>query len=95
MAAPVSVNPLAVTVLPAPTLAVSNVAEPALQLTTSLPTTPVSVQLVTVALVEPSYALFAAAIAGVTDFLLTVSGLVPDEALKLESPADDAVTPVA
>ena len=95
MAAPVSVNPLAVTVLPAPTPALSNVAVPTLQLTTSMSRTPVSVQLVTAALVAPSYVLFAAAIVGVTDFLLTVSGLVPDEDLKVESPAADAVTPVA
>ena len=46
--------PVAVTVLPVPTVAVSNVAAAALQVTTSPPITPVSVQPVTVAVVVPS-----------------------------------------
>ena len=53
---------------------------PPVQLTSSLPTTPLSVQLVSVALVVPLYVLFAAVMAGVTDFWLTVSELVPLEA---------------
>ena len=52
--------------MPAPTLGVANVAVPPVQLTTSPPTTPVSVQLVSVALVVPSYALFAAVTVGVS-----------------------------
>ncbi len=50
--------PLTVTVLPVPTLAVSNVAVP-LHVTTSVPITPVSAQ-VAVAAGVPSYTLFAA-----------------------------------
>jgi hypothetical protein len=62
--APDSVSPLAVTVFPAPTVADANVALPA-HVTTSPPITPVSTQLVSVALGEPSYALFAAVTAAV------------------------------
>ena len=67
------------TVFPTPTLAVANVAGP-VQLTTSPPTTPLTVQLVSVALGVPVYVLFAAVMAGVTDFGLTVSELAPLEA---------------
>jgi hypothetical protein len=59
-----------------PTLAVSNVATPALQLTASLPTTPVSVQLVTVALVVPSYIFAAAATVAVTVAAVIVAVVV-------------------
>src|SRR5206468_678954 len=64
-AAPASVRPLTATVLPVPTLAEPNAAVP-VQVTTSPPTTPASVQLVTVALVVPSYGLFATMTVGVT-----------------------------
>jgi hypothetical protein len=57
--------------------------------------TPVSVQLASVALVVPSYGLFDAVTDGVSDFWFTVSELVPDEALKVESPAHDALTPAS
>ena len=50
---PVSVRPLAVTVLPVPTLAVSKLAVP-VHATTSPPSAPVTVQLVSVAAVVPS-----------------------------------------
>ena len=46
----------------------------------ALPTTPLSVQLVSVALGVPLYTLFAAVTAGVTDFGVTVSALVPLDA---------------
>ena len=59
-------RPVTVTLFPVPTLAVSNAAVPAVQVTTSLPTTPVSVQLVTVALVVPSYGLLAAVTVALT-----------------------------
>jgi hypothetical protein len=72
-AAPLSVSPVTVTVLPTPTLGVSNVAAPGLQLTASLPTTPVSVQLVTVAEVVPSNVLFAAVTVAVTVAALIVA----------------------
>jgi hypothetical protein len=62
---PVSVSPLAVTVFPTPTSGVANTAVGAAQSTSSLPTTPLSVHSVTVALTVPSYALFAAVTAGV------------------------------
>ncbi len=62
---PVSVNPVAVTVLPVPTVAESKPAVP-LQPSTSPPTAPETVQLVSVAAVVPSYVLFDAVTAGVT-----------------------------
>ena len=92
-AAPVSVSPLAVTVLPAPTVAVANAAVP-VQPTTSPATKPVNVQLASVALVVPSYVLFDAVTDGATDFWFTVSEFAPDEPELLESPANDALTPV-
>ena len=52
------------TVLPVPTLADANAAVP-VQVTTSPPTTPVSVQLASVALVVPSYGLFVTVTVGV------------------------------
>src|SRR5688500_18146027 len=57
--------PLAVTVLPPPTLASANVAVP-VHATTSPPSAPVTVQLVRVAAVVPSYGLSAAVMDGVT-----------------------------
>jgi hypothetical protein len=63
-AAPVSVIPVPVTSLPVPTLAVANAAVP-VQLTTSPPIAPLSVQIVSAALVVASYTLFAALIVGV------------------------------
>jgi hypothetical protein len=51
--------------LPVPTVAVSKLAVP-LQVTTSVPRTPVSVHVESVALVVPSYALFATVTVGVT-----------------------------
>jgi hypothetical protein len=64
--APDSVSPVAVTVLLVPTLADANVALPAVHVTVSPPITPVRVQLVIVALVVVSYALFAAVTVAVT-----------------------------
>jgi hypothetical protein len=78
--APDSVSPLAVTVLLTSTAADANVALPA-HVTTSPPITPVKVQLVIVALAVPSYVLLDAVTAGVTGFWLTVSALLPLEAL--------------
>src|SRR5260221_7423292 len=57
---PPSDSPRPLTLLPEPTLADANAAVP-VHVTTSPLITPVSVQLVSVALVVPSYALFAAA----------------------------------
>ncbi|MNC98394.1 hypothetical protein D3C83_163340 [compost metagenome] len=57
--------PLAVTVLPVSTFASANVAAP-VHATTSPPSAPVTVQLVSVAAVVPSYGLSAAVITGVT-----------------------------
>jgi hypothetical protein len=65
-AAPESISPVAVTVFPVPTLADAKVALPAAQLTVSPARTPVSVQLVIVALGVVSYALFAALTVAVT-----------------------------
>src|SRR5438309_11657425 len=64
-AAPDSVSPLTVTVLPVPTLADAKPAVP-VHVTTSPVITPVSVQVVSVALVVPSYGLFATMTVGVT-----------------------------
>src|SRR5204862_34349 len=58
-------SPLTVTVFPAPTLAVVNVALP-VQVTSSAPTTPLSAQLASVALVVPSYDLSVATTTAVT-----------------------------
>ena len=63
--APVSVSPLTVTVFPTPTLAVSNAALP-VHPTASPATRPLTVQLVSIALVVPSYALSATVTSGVT-----------------------------
>jgi hypothetical protein len=65
-AAPPSVRPVAVTILPVPTLADANVAPAAAQLTVSPPRTPVSVQVVIVALDVVSYGLFATVTVAVT-----------------------------
>jgi hypothetical protein len=64
-----------VTVFPAPTLAVLNAAVP-VQLATSPPRRPASVQLVTVALVVPLYGLFATATVGVTVAAVIVAVVV-------------------
>src|SRR5258706_14065996 len=64
-AAPVRIRPLTVTVLPLPTLADPNAAVP-LQLTTSAPITPVSVQLESVTAAGPAYGLVSTTAVGVT-----------------------------
>ena len=79
--APDSVSPLTVTVLPMPTLAESKAAVP-VQVTTSPPRTPPSVQLVSVALVVPLYGLLATATVGVT-FAAVIAAVVV--AVVLES----------
>jgi hypothetical protein len=71
---PPSVSPLTVTVFPAPTLAVSNVAVP-LQVTASAPTTPVNAQLA-VATVVPSYSLFDAVTVAVSDLVVIAAVVV-------------------
>jgi hypothetical protein len=75
-AAPDSVSPVAVTVLPVPTLADAKVALPVVQLTMSPLRTPASVQLVIVALVVPSYALLAALTVVVTVAAVMVAVVV-------------------
>ena len=77
MDAPLSVSPLTFTVFPVPTLADANAAVP-VQVTTSPLMTPVSVQLVSVALVVPSYALVATATAGVTVTVVIAAVVVAD-----------------
>src|SRR4029079_7574056 len=62
---PPRLRPLTLTVLPVPTLAVSNVAVP-VQVTTSGLTTPASVQVDSVALVVRSYGLLATVTVGVS-----------------------------
>ena len=71
------------TVLPAPTVGVSNVAGPHAHVTTSPAITPLSVHPVTVAGVVPSYTLFAAVTVAVRTFavmLAVVVALVADSA---------------
>ncbi len=74
-------RPVAVTVLAVPTAAEAKVAAPPLQLTTSAPMTPLSVQPLSVAAMVLSYVLFAAVTLGVTvaAVMLAVVVAVVDE----------------
>ncbi len=72
--APESVRPVAVTVLPVPTPEEAKLPVP-LQVTTSAPSTPVSVQLI-VAAVVPLYALFGDVTLGATVAVVTLAVVV-------------------
>src|SRR2546430_719313 len=82
-------------VFPAPTLADPKAAVP-VHVTTSAPTTPVSAQLVTVALVVPSYGLFATATVGVTvtAVIAAVVVAVVDASVYSLAAAPDSVSPL-
>src|SRR5229473_3677099 len=69
---------VAVTVFPVPAFLSEKFAVPREHATSSLPTTGLTVQLATTAVVLPSYVLLLTAIAGVTFAGLTVSAVLPE-----------------